>query len=63
MHFPLAKHNGFLMTWKSKITVVEKGGNGAERHLKDNWISSRVLPLVSGTKRHTNARVKALTRV
>jgi hypothetical protein len=28
---------------------------------KDHWISSRVLPLVSGTQRMTNTRVKAVT--
>ena len=30
-------------------------------HLKDDWISSSVLPFVSGTQRVTNTIVKALT--
>lgn len=36
---------------------------GNKPHLKDHWISSRVLPFVSGTQMDTNTTVKALTAV
>lgn len=38
----------------------KESGVHISSHLKEDWISSRVLPLVSGTKSVTNAIVRAI---
>jgi len=50
-----------LQTLKSTCVEVERKLLEEKLHLKDNWISSMDLPLVSGTQMVTNPTVKAHT--